>query len=276
MWDALNPTTKFRKLDEEWATLKESSVYDGDTIIVELASSVAAAENDYAYSSYSKSVIASTPGVCGLGNLGNTCFMNSSLQCLSHTVPLRNYFISGQFLSEINALNLLGTKGELAQAFGALLRDMWSGNHSSVSPRHFKTVLGRHAEQFMGYDQHDSQELIAYLLDGIHEDVNRIEKKPYVEQVEAKDGEPDEGAADRAWDGHLRRNNSKIVELFQGQFKSVVTCPHEGCNRVSVTFDPFMYLSVPLVNDEKSFVVTYIPANGATPRRFNVTVSKVL
>jgi hypothetical protein len=59
MWDALNPTTKFRMLDKEWETLKESSVYDGDTIIVELVNAVAAAENTY--SIHSKSAIASTP-----------------------------------------------------------------------------------------------------------------------------------------------------------------------------------------------------------------------
>lgn len=35
--------------------------------------------------------------------------------------------------------------------------------------------------QFSGYQQHDSQEFIAFLLDGLHEDLNRIKAKPYVE-----------------------------------------------------------------------------------------------
>lgn len=214
-------------------------------------------------------------GTVGLGNLGNTCFMNSSLQCLSNTVPLRNYFLSGEFYSEINAGNALGTKGELVQAFANLLRSMWNGSAGQVAPRVFKHTLGKHAEQFMGYDQHDSQELIAYLLDGIHEDVNRIEKKPYVEQVEAKEGESDESAADRAWDGHLQRNRSRIVDLFQGQFKSVVTCPVESCNRVSITFDPFMYLSVPLpFSQERKLSLVYVPLGGAAPRQLSVSVSK--
>ena len=37
-------------------------------------------------------------GVCGLSNLGNTCFMNSALQCMSNTEPLTSYFLSVSFL----------------------------------------------------------------------------------------------------------------------------------------------------------------------------------
>ena len=59
-------------------------------------------------------------------------------------------------------------------------------------PREFKTTLGRHAEQFMGYDQHDSQEFATYLLDALHEDTNRILKKPYIEKPEQEKDEPDD------------------------------------------------------------------------------------
>ncbi len=52
---------------------------------------------------------------------------------------------------------------------------------SSVSPKRFKWQLARFAPQFQGYAQQDSQELLAFLLDGLHEDLNRIKNKPYVE-----------------------------------------------------------------------------------------------
>ena len=58
-----------------------------------------------------------------------------------------------------------------------------------VSPRGFKSKIGRFAPQFSGYQQHDSQEFLAFLLDGLHEDVNRIKKKPYVEVREGVWGE---------------------------------------------------------------------------------------
>ena len=50
----------------------------------------------------------------------------------------------------------------------------------------FQIAVGRFAPQFSGYQQQDSQELMAFLLDGLHEDLNRIKKKPY---IELKDGD---------------------------------------------------------------------------------------
>ena len=64
-------------------------------------------------------------GLAGLGNLGNTCFMNSSLQCLSHAAPLARMFLSGAYRQDINKDNPLGNRGELAEAFGMLLKLLW-------------------------------------------------------------------------------------------------------------------------------------------------------
>lgn len=77
--------------------------------------------------------------------------------------------------------------------------------------------------------------------------------------MEAPDisGKEDLVAAQECWEIHLRRNQSIIVDLFQGQLKSTLHCPN--CQNISIMFDPFMYLSVPLpfVADRVLQVVLY-------------------
>ncbi|XP_075634791.1 ubiquitin carboxyl-terminal hydrolase 8 isoform X2 [Castanea sativa] len=211
-------------------------------------------------------------GLAGLQNLGNTCFMNSSLQCLAHTPKLVDYFL-GDYGREINHDNPLGMDGEIALAFGDLLRKLWAPGAAPVAPRLFKSKLARFAPQFSGYNQHDSQELLAFLLDGLHEDLNRVKCKPY---IEAKDGDdrPDREVADEYWRNHLARNDSIIVDVCQGQYKSTLVCPL--CRKVSVTFDPFMYLSLPLPSTTmRTMTLTLLNTNGNTaPSPYTITVPK--
>uniref|UniRef100_A0A8C7MPU0 Ubiquitin carboxyl-terminal hydrolase n=1 Tax=Oncorhynchus kisutch TaxID=8019 RepID=A0A8C7MPU0_ONCKI len=213
------------------------------------------------------------PGVCGLTNLGNTCFMNSALQCLSNTPPLTEYFLQSAYLEELNFTNPLGMKGEIAEAYADVIKQMWSGRHYSVVPRLFKTKVGHFASQFLGYQQHDSQELLSFLLDGLHEDLNRVKNKEYIELRDA-DGRPDQEVAEEAWHNHRRRNNSVIVDTFHGLFKSTLVCPE--CRKVSVTFDPFCYLSVPLpVSKDRVMEVFFVSLDPvAKPVQHRLVVPK--
>lgn len=58
------------------------------------------------------------------------------------------------------------------------------------------------------------QELLAFLLDGLHEDLNRVKHKPYIKSRDA-DGRPDEEVADEYWANHIARNDSIIVDVCQ-------------------------------------------------------------
>ncbi|KAL3367042.1 hypothetical protein AABB24_011642 [Solanum stoloniferum] len=215
---------------------------------------------------------AGTLGLTGLQNLGNTCFMNSALQCLAHTPKLVDYFL-GDYKREINHDNPLGMKGEIASGFGDLLKKLWAPGASPVAPRTFKVKLSHFAPQFSGFNQHDSQEVLAFLLDGLHEDLNRVKDKPY---VEAKDGDdrPDEEIADEYWNYHLARNDSIIVDVCQGQYRSTLVCP--VCKKVSITFDPFMYLSLPLPSTSmRSMTLTVIKSGSDLQiSTFTITVPK--
>jgi ubiquitin carboxyl-terminal hydrolase 4/11/15 len=210
----------------------------------------------------------SKKGLTGLQNLGNTCFMNSALQCMSNTWDLSEYFINNGFSKDLNPKNPIGTGGKLAVVYAELLKEMWMGSQAYVSPWDFKKVIGRVASQFMGYGQQDSQELLSYLLDGLHEDLNRVKVKPAVESIESNDRD-DETVSQLSWENHLKRNQSKIQELMHGQYKSKLVCP--DCGRVSITFDPYMMLSLPIPQIEYSKFFLYFISDNAKQLPAKVT-----
>ncbi|OMO79890.1 Peptidase C19, ubiquitin carboxyl-terminal hydrolase 2 [Corchorus capsularis] len=243
-----------------------SNLYPGSSLSSGLT------DMDDGFDAYNSVRKAEKGGLAGLQNLGNTCFMNSALQCLLHTPPLVEYFLK-DYSDEINTVNPLGMHGELALAFGELLRKSWSSGRTAIAPRPFKGKLSRFAPQFSGYNQHDSQELLAFLLDGLHEDLNRVRQKPYIEMKDS-DGRPDEEVAAECWRNHKARNDSVIVDVCQGQYKSTLVCP--VCNKISITFDPFMYLSLPLpstITRTMTVTVFYGDGNGL-PMPYTVSVLK--
>lgn len=161
------------------------------------------------------------------------------------------------YRSEINLDNFLGTKGALVSSYAEVIKHLWLGSNPSFKPEEFKSNLEQFAPQFEGYDQQDAQELLAFLLDGIHEDLNRVKKRPYIEDKDS-DGTNDEGDAVLAWSNYLQRNMSIIVDLFQGQLRNTMVCRNDdqrqpdgsyGCGHRNVKFDPFMYLSLPISDD---------------------------
>ncbi len=147
-------------------------------------------------------------------------------------------------------------QGHLAEAYGQLVKDMWgegAEEYTQVYPTELKTQVGNKAPQFQGYQQQDSQELMSFLMDGLHEDLNRVLKKPVVAPIES-DGRPDAVVAAESWEAYLKRNRSVIVDVFGGQLKSHVKC--NVCPRESTTFDPMFSLSAPLpVKTERAIIV---------------------
>lgn len=106
------------------------------------------------------------------------CFMNSVIQCLSNTRPLLEYLLNEQYLSDINTTTS-SMKGALIKAFSQVIQELWEENcDHSVNTSNFKSQIQRFAPRFMGYSQQDAQEFLRYLLEGLHEDVNRVKVKP--------------------------------------------------------------------------------------------------
>uniref|UniRef100_A0A8C6L527 ubiquitinyl hydrolase 1 n=1 Tax=Nothobranchius furzeri TaxID=105023 RepID=A0A8C6L527_NOTFU len=270
-----NSENNLTLLDDEDHTLESLKIYDEQQLVIEVRNKDMSWPEEMSFIANSSKMdrhkVPTEKGATGLSNLGNTCFMNSSIQCVSNTKPLSDYFLSGKHLYELNRTNPIGMRGHMAKCYGDLVLELWSGTQKNVAPLKLRWTIAKYAPRFNGFQQQDSQELLAFLLDGLHEDLNRVHEKPYVE-LKDSDGRPDWEVASEAWENHLRRNRSIVVDLFHGQLKSQVKC--KTCGHISARFDPFNFLSLPLPMDSSMHLeITVIKLDGSTPVRYGLRLN---
>ncbi|UXI20812.1 hypothetical protein NH340_JMT06754 [Sarcoptes scabiei] len=221
-------------------------------------------------------------GFTGLENLGNTCYMNAVLQCLANTDPLREYFISDRYEKDINIANKLGTKGLFAKEFANVMKHLWKGDSSPFSPSKLKFLMSTKQSYFSGFSQNDAHELMSFLLDAIHEDLNNHFPSSPNDQNNNYNNNDDgddeamfdldinecdseqkysevsrlvKSKADKSWNQYRSHNNSFIIDLFGGQFKSRLTC-HQ-CKKKAIIFEPFVSLPLPIPSPKLSINVIF-------------------
>jgi ubiquitin carboxyl-terminal hydrolase 8 len=127
---------------------------------------------DYGENDYSTSPKCSTP-VAGLTNLGNTCYMNAVLQALYATRQLREYITNGN-----------ETGGTLFSGLSRLFTEMSNTRSAYVNPSTFRQLFIQYQPKFRGYDQHDAQEFLRYLINGLHDEVNKAKRRPKTKLIE--------------------------------------------------------------------------------------------
>lgn len=177
--------------------------------------------------------------IVGLRNFGNVCFMNAVLQCLFFT-PRIEEALQGS-VNEVSK-----TEGDLVRAVRELLADMRLGQHTSLSVTKVKGIISTVAPQFSDFAQHDAQEFLRFLLDALHEELNKGSKAQKAQKITRtlEGTQKIEDLANLWWQESIRRDSSGLTDLFQGQLMHILTC--SNCHNSTYTFEVFLDLSLPI------------------------------
>jgi|UniRef100_A0A6C0C117 ubiquitin carboxyl-terminal hydrolase 8 len=194
-------------------------------------------------------------GFTGLQNLGNTCFMNSVLQCLSHTYEFSEYLDTGDYKKKLNrkpdSLILL--------EWDKLRKMMWDEN-CIISPGGFFTVIRKVARikdkpLFTGYAQNDLPEFLTFILDCFHESILREVDMKITGEIK---NETDKLAKEcfTMMQNMYKKEYSEMLQTFYGIHVSKIETL--GGDYLSSSPEPFLMLDLAIPNKKQPTLVDCI------------------
>ena len=182
----------------------------------------------------------------GLANLGNTCYMNSALQCLSHLLEFHP--------KNDNFLNENRNKGDIYGAWLDLQFKLWSNDDDKpIVPKSFLQRFMKECretdKEFNNFDQNDTEEFIEFFMDLLHRSMKKDIKitiqghiKDQLDKLAVK--------GFNSWSQFFKNDYSYVIQKFYSQLLSVTSCTE--CDYVTVNFDPCMVLSLEIPSDATS------------------------
>uniref|UniRef100_A0A2D4FMZ8 Ubiquitin carboxyl-terminal hydrolase n=1 Tax=Micrurus corallinus TaxID=54390 RepID=A0A2D4FMZ8_MICCO len=198
--------------------------------------------------------------VKGLSNLGNTCFFNAVLQNLSQTSVLRELLKEVKMPDSTIILKppefsiteplvvMLDHPRPLTLAMCQFLADMQETKKTSVTPKELFSQICKKATRFKGYQQQDSQELLRYLLDGMRTEEIQRTSAAILKALNNSDKGNEELKKEVKEYEKKRLMHSFVDRIFGGELTSTIMC--EECQTVSLVHEPFLDLSLPVLNDQ--------------------------
>ncbi|PSK54097.1 Ubiquitin carboxyl-terminal hydrolase 8 [Elsinoe australis] len=193
----------------------------------------------------------------GLVNFGVTCYMNSTIQALSATLPLSLFFLDDKYKAIVQRDNWKGSKGVLPELFANLVRSIWKGDVEAIRPSTLRAFCARLNREWGIDRQQDAKEFLDFLLDCLHEDLNanwqRTPLRALTEEQEIeREKRPKLVVSKTEWQRYTHREQSYLTSLFAGQHASRLKCTK--CHFTSTTYEAFYSISVEIPRSGKSTI----------------------
>ena len=181
------------------------------------------------------------PGLIGLNNIGATCYMNAVLQCFSNVKRFREYIL--KFYDQLNLEK--DSNYRLSFAFAEVLKNLWQIlTENSYSPEHFKKVIGDMNPLFAGIAAKDSKDLILFMLEKFHNEMNVNEKNTQNSEISEQDEKDLNAVYNNFTSNYEKKNLSIISQEFYGYNNTQTTCCY--CNVTTHNVAIFNMLFFPL------------------------------
>ncbi|KAG9672393.1 cysteine proteinase, partial [Aureobasidium melanogenum] len=183
----------------------------------------------------------------GLVNFGVTCYMNATIQALSATTPLTLFFLDDRFKTLVQRDNWKGSKGVLPELYANLIRSIWKGDVEAIRPSTLRSFCARLNSEWGIDRQQDAKEFFDFLVDCLHEDLNKNWAKTPLKALTAdqeatREKMPKPMVCRTEWGRYTHREQSYLTQLFGGQHASRLRCT--TCHFTSTTYEAFYSISV--------------------------------
>ena len=181
--------------------------------------------------------------VVGLNNVGATCYMNATLQCLVHVEKLTKYLLKPE---KIQMIQTNKNKYKLTDAYLNVLINSWLNvNINNYSPNYFKQVISDMNPLFQGVQANDSKDLIIFLMEKMHNELNIPLNNLNLQQNNAMINQYDYKESFKSFKKYFENNyRSVISNLFYGFFDSIMSC--KNCQATSHNIQCYNILIFPL------------------------------
>ena len=184
------------------------------------------------------------PILVGLKNIGASCYMNATLQCLSNTDELTKYFLN-KFKYNVGDNNKV-----ISNAYYNVIKNLWNrdNNNKSFSPNEFKEKISKENPLFAGIASNDSKDLINFLLERFHNELNNIKKENdhnyMTYEFNSNDVLDEQKMLNKFINEFKEKYNSVISNLFYGLLETKSQC--QKCNQVKYNFQVYSFIEFPL------------------------------